>query len=149
MADRQGNLGRRGEAEALAADIRRADCQIVVTDAERVEHGGGAVLGVVARVEAEGGVGVAGLDALDDLLVDDVGLVEAGLGAGALVAVGVVDLDHERRAELLPAVGRGREGLPHHRVVRIVAQTTNPSTNEPTESTTEVEYKDVPEIKAP
>ena len=36
-----------------------------------------------------------------------------------------------------------------HRVVRIVAQTTNPFTNEPTESTTEVEYKDVPEIKAP
>ena len=36
-----------------------------------------------------------------------------------------------------------------HRVVRIVAQTTNPYTNEPTEMTTEVEYKDVPEIKVP
>ena len=36
-----------------------------------------------------------------------------------------------------------------HRLSRVTASATNPYTNEPTEMTTEVEYKDVPEIKVP
>src|SRR6476619_5101493 len=56
--------------------------------------------------------------ALDHLLVDDVGLVDADLRTSLIVlavAIGVVDLDHQRRTLQFPEVGGGQPGEWEHR----------------------------------